>query len=67
MSQYVVNPLTDAHCKDLDRIIQDYPALKATLDALERCGMNCEQRREALQTQFDIASKIKREFNPLAP
>lgn len=63
----ILNPLTEAHCKDLDSVIQTYPHLKDTLMALQRCGPQCEEQLRTLEAQYEICSSIKREFNPLAP
>lgn len=63
----VLNPLTEAHCKDLDSVLQLVPHIRDTLAALERCGLDCGERQQTLQAQYEIASAIKREFNPLAP
>lgn len=61
------NPLTQQNCRDLDEVLQSIPALKATLEAFERCGMDCQQQKDAILGQYNVCSAIKREFNPLAP
>jgi len=62
----ILNPLTEAHCRDLDAVIQQYPHLRDTLDALERCGLQCSEQKQMLEAQYQICSAIKREFNPLS-
>lgn len=61
------NPLTTAHCRTIDEVLASIPALKATIEAFERCGMDCAAQKDALLGQYNVCTAIKREFNPLAP
>lgn len=63
---YVKNPLTAAHCRTLDQVLLSYPQLKATFQALERCGMDCSQYLAQLEYQYGVCVNTRREFNPLA-
>lgn len=58
--------LTDQNCRDLDSVIAEYPALKETIAALERCGLPCEKALEDLERHYHICTAFKREFTPLA-
>lgn len=63
---YMKNPLLEAHCNDLDFVIQRYPPFKEVLEKLERCGLPCREQLDALEAAFNICKSIKAEFNPLA-
>lgn len=63
---YVINPLTDKQCSDVDCVLRDIPGIRATIAAAERCGLDCSADKARLQAQEDFAMAVKREFNPLA-
>ena len=62
----ILNPLTEAHCRDIDQVLQNYPHLKETYEALQACGLDCKDRLETLEAQYEICTNFKRKFNPLA-
>lgn len=63
---YIINPLTDKQCDDVDCVLASIPGIRATIAAAERCGLDCSADKQRLQAQEDFASAVKREFNPLA-
>lgn len=65
-SASVLNPLTEAHCKSLDEVLITYPSLKATFEALSRCGMDCSEHLAQLEWQYGVCVSTRKEFNPLA-
>lgn len=62
----ILNPLTQAHCNDLDCIIQTHQNIMDTLTAYEECGLDCQQQKQQQQALYDYATAIKRKFNPLS-
>lgn len=62
----ILNPLTQQHCNDLDCIIQNHQNIMDTLNAYEECGMDCTAQKQQAQAQYDIATAVKRKFNPLS-
>ena len=62
----ILNPLTQQHCKDLDAVLQMAPHIRDTIKAYEECGLDCSQQKEIHEAQVELASAIKRKFNPLA-
>lgn len=63
----IINPLTNKQCDDVDCVLQSIPHIRATIEAAERCGMDCSSEKERVTAQETFARAIKREFNPLAP
>lgn len=66
MPVYIINPLTDKECNDVDCVLGSIPGIQATIAAAERCGLDCSADKARLQAQQDFAAAVKREFNPLA-
>src|SRR5215472_13162868 len=66
MMAYMKNPLQEAHCNDLDYVLQRYPGFKAVLEALQRCGLPCAEQLAALETAYNICGAVRKEFNPMA-
>ena len=62
-----LNPLREKECADIDCVLQSLPAIQATIEACERCGMDMGAEKVRVEAQKAFASAVKREFNPLAP
>lgn len=63
----ILNPLTEKQCADIDCVLNSAPAVKETIEACEKCGMDMAAYKDQLEAQVAFATAVKREFNPLAP
>lgn len=62
----ILNPFTEQHCKDFDSVIAIYPHLKDTFEAFQECGLDCQEQLQTILAQYEICTKLKKKFNPLA-
>jgi hypothetical protein len=56
--------ITDQQCRDLDSVMSEYPGLKETIAAFERCGFPCAEALDSLERHYHICSNLKKEFLP---
>lgn len=62
----LLNSLTEQHCQTLDCVLQQVPSVNDTIAALEECGIDCSAEKEKVQAIQQVASGLKKRFNPLA-
>ena len=65
-SQYMLNPLTQQNCAQIDQVLQNIPQIKATLVAMQACDLPCQEQMDAIEAIYERCTKIKAHFNPLA-
>jgi hypothetical protein len=66
MPVQIINPLREKECTDCDLVLQSVPAIKATIEACEECGMEMSEETARIDAQNTFATAVKRRFNPLA-
>ncbi len=60
-------PLTDEHCECLNQVLASISQTRELVQRCKNCGLDVSRAEEEINSQEDLAKKLKAEFFPNRP